>query len=65
MNVTPRITVPSSATSRLALVSTRHVWTFADLVLRRVRVRWENAQDGSDSGMESRPTLLPVSDGGH
>ncbi|KAK4443181.1 hypothetical protein QBC34DRAFT_478348 [Podospora aff. communis PSN243] len=49
--------------SRLALVSTPHVWTFGDLVLKKVGVRWEDVRDGSGN-VESRPTLVPMSEGG-
>lgn len=54
----------NGAVSRLALVSTPHVWTFGDLVLKRVGVRWEDVRDGSGNVVENRPTVVPMSEGG-
>ncbi|KAK0657749.1 hypothetical protein B0T16DRAFT_386232 [Cercophora newfieldiana] len=54
----------NGAVSRLALVSTPHVWTFGDLVLKRVGVRWEDVRDGSGNVTENRPTVVPMSEGG-
>ena len=54
----------SEKTSRLALVSRPHPFTFDELVRSLVGVRWEEQRDAGGNVVEQRPTLAPMSEGG-